>query len=109
MYILITTIDFDVSYGVDTGLYMCRKIFSSLEDAKQAAEEYLSTIKNGQWAREDWIGTNGHHWFRGARGQCSDSWSEENDAEIVMSIYKLESSEEARKVFICMGGASYFE
>lgn len=109
MYILITTTDCDVSYGVDTALYICRNIFSNLEDAQQAAEEYLSTIKNGQWTLGDWIRAPGHHWRRRARGQCSDSWGEETDAEIDMSIYKLESSEEARKVFSCIGGAEYLE
>jgi hypothetical protein len=106
MYIVIATIDNEVSYGVDKGLYLCRKIFSDLETAKKAAEDYLSTMENGEWIKEEWAELNDHWWERTAQ-VVHDS----QDATLYLYIYKVEPDEcEAlERTFTMIGGTEYFE
>ena len=92
MYIVVATIDSEVSYGVDNthDIYLCRKIFSDLENAKKAAEDYLFTMKKGKWIDEEWLESNDRWWGRSA--QAVDD-SQDEPLLLGWDIYKVDSDE----------------
>ena len=62
MYVLMTTVKYDVEHEVSTSLGLCDKIFSTLEDAKKAAEEHFAAYKEAvAWVNE-WQEAHNHWW-----------------------------------------------
>jgi hypothetical protein len=115
MYVIITFGDFDddTPYGESTSVYLCQKMFPSLEDAKNAAEEYVSTIKDGRWNGDGWSVTNSYNprtWSRAATGYMkdeADGWNK--NVVLRISIYELGSPDESDKAFTRIGGSTPVE
>lgn len=96
MYVLMTTVKYDVEHTVSTSLELCEEVFSTLEDAKKAAEEHFMGYKTAFVWIDNWQEAYDIHWWRCGQltGRYRDLVVDPTPiATVTMDIYKVKMAE----------------